>query len=378
MGGSAQNTLLSCIGLTEKSYEVILVHGLSLESQITAAESASVEKLLQKAKAKGMKQIILSPLIRSINPLKDLWALIGIFRILKKENPDILHTHTSKAGFLGRWAGKLAGVPVVVHTPHGHVFYGHFGRWVSKVFLLLERLTAPITDCVIALTDGEKKDYLDIPIYSKNHLVTIHSGVDIQRFSTPSVSISSKKLSLGLQADTRVVGTMGWLLPIKAPDILFDAMVKLWKTFPDIALIFVGKGPLQSDLAGRADRLGVSDRVRFLGWRNDVHEILPVFDLFVLPSLNEGMGRVLVEAMAAGRPIVASRTGGVPDLVKDGKNGLLVPPGDVPALAEAVMYMIKHPDQAGKMGECGRKMCPEFSRESMVDKLDSLYKDLLL
>ena len=378
MGGSAQNTLLSCIGLTEKSYEVILVHGLSLESQITAAESASVEKLLQKAKPKGMKQIILSPLIRSINPLKDLWALIGIFRILKKENPDILHTHTSKAGLLGRWAGKLAGVPVVVHTPHGHVFYGHFGRWVSKVFLLLERLTAPITDCVIALTDGEKKDYLDIPIYSKNHLVTIHSGVDIQRFSTPSVSISSKKLSLGLQADTRVVGTMGWLLPIKAPDILFDAMVKLWKTFPDIALIFVGKGPLQSDLAGRADRLGVSDRVRFLGWRNDVHEILPVFDLFVLPSLNEGMGRVLVEAMAAGRPIVASRTGGVPDLVKDGKNGLLVPPGDVPALAEAVMYMIKHPDQAGKMGECGRKMCPEFSLESMVDKLDSLYKDLLL
>jgi glycosyltransferase involved in cell wall biosynthesis len=184
-------------------------------------------------------------------------------------------------------------------------------------------------------------------------------------------------MSLGLDPDKNVIGYAGWLLPIKGPVYLIDAIAQIVPKRSDIQLVLAGKGDQEMELRARARQMKVDQYVTFVGWRPDIHEIMPLFDLFVLPSLNEGMGRVLVEAMAAGKPVIASDTGGIPDLVKHGVNGLLFPPGDEVKLAEHISYLISHPDVAKTMGDRGREMCRRFSLESMIRKLDRLYEDLL-
>lgn len=375
-GGSAINTLFTCLGLNEK-YKLVLVHGLSLESQMTDREKQSVDSGIEKAVKGGVKVIALSSLVRKISPVQDLCAFFSLWRLLIREKPSIVHTHTSKAGILGRWAAKMAGIPIIVHTPHGHVFYGHFADFISRIFLVLEKITSPITDIIVALTEAERKDYINLRICVPDNILTIHSGVEIDRYTYARVNIDEMKHSLGLNSRDLVVGTVGWLLPIKGPMYLLKAMEGVWQSHPDTSLVYVGKGDLEEELKKEAFRIGVSDRVTFLGWRDDVPEIMQLLDIFVLPSLNEGMGRVLVEAMAAGKAIVASDTGGIPDLIIHGHNGLLVPPEDSSRLAEAIITLLKDTHRRKEMGKNGTLLAKRYSVESMVDKIDTLYEELL-
>ena len=375
MGGSAQNTLLTCLELSRK-YEMVLVCGLSQESNMTDSEREAVDRQIEKARVSGVKIIQIPSLLRRISPVNDLRALYDLVRLIKAEKPDVVHTHTSKAGILGRLAANIARVRPIVHTPHGHVFFGHFGPILSRIFMWIERLFEPLTDRVVVLTDGERKDYLDLNVYPEDKLVQIHSGVDIKKFMQLPVCAVEKKRSLGLEQNGLVVGFIGWLLPIKGPMHLLKAMEDVWIDYDDTVLVFIGKGDLDVDLRAEALKAGANGRVNFLGWRNDIDEILPLFDILVLPSLNEGMGRVLVEAMAAGKPVVASNVGGIPDLVKHNLNGLLVPPGDEKALATSIKQLINDPEKAKTMGQYGREFCDQFSMEAMVEKLDNLYQEL--
>lgn len=376
MGGSAQNTLLTCLGLNGK-YDLVLAHGFSLESQMTGWEKQSVDRQTKRAEERGVKLTAIPSLVRRIDPVKDLRAFLSLWKLMIKERPHIVHTHTSKAGLLGRWAAKMAGVPIIVHTPHGHVFYGHFGSLSSKFFFIMEKLTGSITDRMVALTEAEGNDYNTFLVCNTEKIVAIHSGVDIDRYSAVEVNIEEKKRSLGLNPKGLVVGTVGWLLPIKGPMYLLKAMARIWHMHPDISLVFVGKGELEEALKAEAFRRGVYDKVTFLGWRDDIPEIMQILNVFVLPSLNEGMGRVLVEAMAAGKAIVASDTGGIPYLIKHGHNGLLVPPKDPNRLAEAIITLIKDAHRRQEMGENGKLLAKRYSAESMVKKIDTLYEELL-
>ena len=376
MGGSAQNTLLSCLELSKKNYDVVLAHGLSVESRMTDLEQKSVQKQIRQAKGNGLRVIAIPSLVRRIDPFRDIKALWILWRLLIREKPTIVHTHTSKAGILGRLAARLTGVPVIVHTPHGHVFYGHFNPVVTRFFLWIETVFAFFTVKIIALTEGERNDLIHYAVCKSDKLATIHSGVKTDRFLKARVNRKKKKKTLGLDPNRQVVGTVGWLLPIKGPGYLLRAMVHVWQECGPVDLVFVGKGQLEHDLKKEAMQLGVSEKVKFLGWRDDIHEIIPIFDVFVLPSLNEGMGRVLVEAMASGRPIVASRTGGIPDLVQHGQTGLLVAPADELGLADAIQRILRDPKKAEIMGQKGKARSRRYSVESMVAKLDALYTDL--
>ena len=376
MGGSAQNTLLTCLGLTDR-YELILVYGLSLESRMTAAESRSVEEKMAMARNKGVKCIPLPLLVRKINPLQDFRTFVSLWILLQQEKPDIVHTHSSKAGFLGRWAAWFAGVPLIVHTPHGHVFFGHFNPMMSRIFLLVEKITALITDHMVALAEGEKKDYVELSIIKPERIDIIHSGVDIDRYLKTQVNIENKKISIGLNPKSLVVGTVGWLLPIKGPMHLLNAMIKIWPSLSEVQLVYVGKGDQEEVLKQQAMKMGVSDKVKYLGWRDDVHELMPLFDLFALPSMNEGMGRVLVEAMAAGKAVVASNVGGIPDLVHHGQNGFLVEPGDVNGLSAAIEKLLADENLRHAMGKKGQAMAYNFSESKMIEKIDALYASLL-
>ena len=376
MGGSAQNTLLTCSELSCK-YDMVLACGLSEESNMTAAERQAVARRIGMAREKGVRIAIVPALVRRISPMNDLRALWSLVRLILQEKPDIVHTHTSKAGLLGRLSAKITHAGHIVHTPHGHVFYGHFGRLPSRLFIWLEKVCALFTRRVIALTTGELNDYLALAVCRPEKLRKIHSGVDIAKFRAASVNVIEKKRKLGLIQNAAVVGFIGCLLPIKGPMHLLNAMQFVWQHVPDVQLVFIGKGDLALDLRTAALNAGAGGQVKFLGWRDDVDEILPVFDVLALPSLNEGMGRVLVEAMAAGKPIVASNVGGIPDLVRHGHNGLLVPPGDEKALADAIKWLLNDPEKSNQMGRRGRRICSQFSLEAMLAKLDRLYQELL-
>jgi glycosyltransferase involved in cell wall biosynthesis len=375
MGGSAQNTLLSCEELSGK-HETILVHGLSYESGMTDLEKQIVENGIEKAKKNGVKVLSLPSMIRSIRPVKDFKALLSLVWLIFKEKPDVVHTHSSKAGILGRIAAKIVGVPHIIHTPHGHVFYGHFGFLASKIFLWVEKVFSRLTDRIVALTDGEKNDYINLSVCSPDKLLKIHSGVDLKQFMQPNGNLAEKRRSLGLEQKEAVIGFVGWLIPIKGPEYLLKAMDYIWPEHPETSLVMVGKGDLDVDLRAEALRKNVNGKVKFLGWREDINELMPVFDMLVLPSLNEGMGRVLVEAMAAGKPVVASRVGGIPDLVRHGETGYLVPPADDKALANGIKKLLDDPGRAKQMGQQGKEYCRQFSLEAMIEKLDDLYSGL--
>ena len=374
-GGSAQNTLLTCQELRQK-YDVVLAHGLSRESKMTDWERQSVERQITEACKHGLKDISIQSLVRRVDPIEDIRAFFSLWALLRREKPAIVHTHTYKAGILGCWAAKMAGVPIIVHTPHGHIFFGHFSPLVTRCFMIIERLTAAIVDRMVALTEGERRDYLAFSVANAHKMVTIHSGVNIDQFMKVKRNGREKRRSLGLNTNGFVVGTIGWLLPIKGPMYLLKAMAEVWQYHPDIQLVYVGKGDLEKELKGEAYRTGVSDKVKFLGWRDDIPEIMQILDIFVLPSLNEGMGRVLVEAMASGKPIVASNVGGIPDLVKHGHNGFLVAPGDANGLSLAIKKLIEDEQLRLEMGARGRTMARDYGVEEMIKKIDDLYTSL--
>jgi glycosyltransferase involved in cell wall biosynthesis len=375
MGGSAQNTLLSCKKLSGK-YETILVHGLSYESRMTDLEKRIIQAGVEEAKAQGVKVIALTSMVRRIRPVKDFKSLLSLTWLILREKPGIVHTHSSKAGILGRLAAKIAGVPHIIHTPHGHVFYGHFGPFASRMFMRVEKIFSRFTDRMVALTDGEKNDYINLSVCPPEKLLKIHSGVEVEKFMQANGNRVEKRRSLGLDQNEAVIGFVGWLLPIKGPDYLLKAMDDVWQVHQDASLVLVGKGDMDVDLRTEAMKKDANGKVKFLGWREDIDEIMPLFDMLVLPSLNEGMGRVLVEAMAAGKPVVASRVGGIPDLVRDGETGFLVPPADEKALANGIKKLLDDPSKAKQMGLRGQEHCRQFSLEAMIEKLDDLYSSL--
>jgi glycosyltransferase involved in cell wall biosynthesis len=381
MGGSAQNTLLTALHHDSKHYNVWLIKGSTLESAMTKAETELVEDQLETAKKQGIEIIDIPSLVRRISPINDVRGLVALFRHIRKIEPHIVHTHTSKAGLLGRLAAWLARVPRIIHTPHGHVFYGHFGRSLSRIFLQMEKLLGRITHHHIALTPEEGKDYLNLGVAKSNNLSVIHSGVDLNCFRQSATESNTKREELAIPSDSLVVGYVGWLIPIKGVTYLVKAMAEVVQRHPNSLLLMAGKGDEKGvdeiKLKEQVENLGLADNVRFLGWRPDVDKIMGCIDIFVLPSLNEGMGRVLVEAMSAGLPIVASRVGGIPDLIKDGQNGLLVPPADASALAKAISDLLADQEERIRMGEAGKEMCHPYSVEAMVEQIDDLYKDLL-
>jgi len=377
-GGSAENTLLTVLGVDKREYEVILVKGQTSESQMSEEEEASVFSDLEEAQRKGVRIITNRFLLRRENLFYDLLALFSLYRLLAKERPTIVHTHTSKAGLLGRLAAKGAGVPIIVHTPHGHVFFGYFGAFKTKIFIFMERLASRITDKIVALTHGEKEDYLFFKIADKEKFVVINSGIELERFKELPIPLKQNfKKELGIPENALIVGTVGRLVPVKGPKFLIDAAQEIIPKYPNVFFVFTGDGYLRRDLEKKASDLRIKENVVFFGWRNDAAKIISVTDIFVLPSLNEGMGRVLAEAMALGKPIVASNVGGIPDLVIHGKNGFLVPQKNSKELARYIHILLEDKEKREKMGREGREMARNFSQEIMVEKISRLYKELM-
>ena len=377
-GGSAQNTYLTLLGLKERNFQSYFVTGLSLESEMKYAEIKAQEKDIQRLEQVGIEFILCPPLVRRTNIIKDLSAFLDIWRIIKKISPEIVHTHSSKAGLLGRLAAKLARIPIVVHTPHGHVFFGYFGPLKTKIFIILERLVSRITHRIIALTNKEKEDYIKFRIANEDKFDVIYSGIELDKFKELSEDKKQNFVKeLGIPEKSLIIGTVGRLVPVKGHEFLIKAAKYIISKYPEAFFVFTGDGPLEHNLKRQARELGINNNIIFLGWRSDAAKIISVYDIFSLPSLNEGMGRVLAEAMSLGKPIVASNVGGIPDLVTHGKNGFLVPARNPEKLAKYIQILIEDKEKKEKMGQAGKEMAKIFSKEKMVENIANLYEKLL-
>jgi glycosyltransferase involved in cell wall biosynthesis len=376
-GGSAENTFLTICGLDKEKYEILLIKGFSRESCVSLLETEAVESNLAELEKCGVRILTIPELQRNINPVKDLKAFFKLMNILKCEKSDIVHTHTSKAGILGRWSAFLSKVPVIVHTPHGHVFWGYFNKWNTSIVVFLERLAALITDRIITLTEQEKKDHLRFAIAHEGKFAVIHSGVDLKKYSDTNVAPAEMKKQLGIPDGAFVVGTVGRLTHVKGHRHLIEAAAIVVRRKPNTVFVCMGDGELLTELTELATSLGIQDRVKFLGWRPDVADVMSTFDIFVLPSLNEGMGKVLVEAMALEKPIIASNVGGIPDLIFSEENGLLVAPENAAAIAETIEGLCCDSVKRINMGKKGKILAAAFSAEAMIKKIDRLYNELI-
>ncbi len=375
-GGAQKNTLLTINGLKKEGYDARLAYGFT---------SGDEGELITAAESMGIDLYYIPQMKREISPMNDIRAFLELYKLIKKEGFGIVHTHTSKAGILGRFSARLAGVPVIIHSPHGHIFDPEANiRGVSKgifgirFFVFLERLAARRTDKIITLTKLEIEQHLKAGVGEREKFIAIYSGIEIEKFLSVGVNAGEKKRDLQIPSGVPVLGTVGRLDSVKGHKFLLDAIPYIKRASQGIKVLIIGDGPLRLDLENQAKRLGVEDNVLFLGMRDDVPELLNCIDVFVLPSLYEGMGRALVEAEAAGVPVVATQVGGVPEVVLDGKTGILIPPKDPARLAEAVILLLKDKDKRISMGIEGRKFVTRlFGTEAMINKVSDLYEDML-
>jgi len=370
-GGSAENTYLTLKGMDKNRFEMTLLSGT--EDDPTQDRSAQIEEM-------QIQHILIPPLKRNINLVRDFKAFLVMRHILKKNNFTIVHTHTSKAGFLGRLAARSARTPLVIHTPHGHVLFGYFGKVKTQIFKLLEKFTARITDTIIALTEREKKDYVTAKMANRDKITVIHSGIELEKYKNLSnEDRETLKKTLKIPNEALIIGTAGRLVPVKGPEYLIKAAEIILSKNPDadVYFLFAGDGDQKIVLMDLADKLGIKKNIVFLGFRDDLIAILSLCDIFVLPSLNEGMGRVLVEAMALGKPIIASNICGIPDLIQNGKNGYLVPPKNPDELARYIQILLEDKNKRIQMGMEGEKLSSNYSAVNMVEKIESLYAHLL-
>ena len=324
----------------------------------------------------------LPQLSREIAPFYDTLSVLRLVGLIRRTRPHILHTHTAKAGAVGRLAALLAGdarPPIVVHTFHGHVLHGYFNPVLSRLFRGLERRLAAQSTRLVAVGPQVRDDLVALGVAPPERFSVIRLGVDLDhRIAASDRQRAELRRLFGVPPDAFVVGWIGRMTAIKrVPDVLL-AFRDLLRRGVDARLCLVGDGPDRERAERRARELGVSRSTLFIGYQRDVAPYYSLFDALLLPSANEGTPVVAIEALASRRPVVATRVGGVPDVVSDGVDGYLVGVGDVTAMAGRLAALAADPAARAAMGEAGREsVVSRYRVERMLDEVDALYRELL-
>lgn len=337
--------------------------------------TASTGLLLPEAQAiKGLTLKKSRCLERSINPLKDLCAFIEIYRFIKKNRITAIHTHSSKAGILGRLAGRMAGVKVIVHTVHGWSFNSFQPCWRRLLFVRLERFAARFTTMLVVVCLHDLDKGLAHGIAGASRYRLIRYGIRRQDFTLQRGSLRQE---LGIAEGVPLVGMVACLKPQKAPQDFIRLAWLTLRTVPSAHFVLIGDGVLRARLQRQIARRGLGGRVTLCGWRTDMPRILADFDVFVLTSLWEGLPVAALEAMACGKPVLATRTGGIEEVVVEGKAGYLVDPGDTEALAMRLASVLGDESLRTRLGQYAR-LClrEEFDTSYMAGRTQALYEEL--
>jgi len=348
-----------------------LTSGLSLRGHDVTAVCSAVRDPTFQNDMESMRQsavkVIELPMLRAISPRTDFKHFLFLYRLLKQESFDIIHTHSSKAGVLGRFAAMFAGQTSVIHTPHtfAFAFKGHFSFFKRQLFLEIERFLGRTTSHLVDVSNSERVEALGYRIIPSDRIGVIENGIDPWplRWSEPPDP------GEGVFKDRNFspcLGAVGLLNAAKGHDVLLDAFVKIRKVFPNAGLAIIGQGELAGKLKSQISELGLEDCAFLAGYRNDVPSALKDFDLFVFPSLWEGM--------PAGVPAVVTDVNGSRDIVINEECGLICPPGDVDALASACMKMLSDKNMMANMAQEGiRRVMKYYTLDKMLDKMENLY-----
>jgi len=365
LGGAQKHALELTLALNSKKYEK---HFISNPSGL----------LLDECRAMPQVQVFFLPqLKRAVSPGHDLLSLVCIFNYIKRHKIDIVHTHSSKAGIIGRWAAYFAGVRVIIHTVHGWSFHNYLSKPIKQFYIFLEKITAAITAGFIAVSTSDIKKALKNKIGKNNQYHLIRYGVSPPLSKANSVELLRNEFSVG--ADKLCVGMIACLKPQKNPFEFIYLAEAISRKRSDVMFLSVGDGPLREKMQRLIDKKNLRERVKLCGWRRDMGNMLLLFDVAVLPSLWEGLPIALLEAMSFSRPVVAYNSDGTGEIIKQGENGYLIEPGDRGAFFEKVEFLLNNKKLRETMGANARKIFSQevFTPNAMLKKTELLYERLL-
>ena len=370
IGGPAIHVTNLNSGLDPDRYVSLLVSG---------TENPGEGSLRDLAESAGVEVTVI-PQIRSAASLgpRDVLALFKLYRLMRRERPQIVHTHESKAGFLGRLAARIAGVPIVLHTHHGHVLRGYYGPLKSWALRRMEQLLALLTDRLIAVSEQVKRDLVQYRVARSEKISVVPLGFDLEPFLSSEVHRGSFRREMNLNGSTRLVGIVGRLFPIKNHRLFLDAAALVTAEEPASRFVVVGDGVLRQELDQYARDLSIRDMVIFTGWRRDLPRIYADLDVLVVSSDNEGTPVSAIESMASGCPVVATRVGGIPDVISDGDTGYLVPAGDADALASRILSLLRDDQEVSRLRAAARAFARDrYNLQRLISDIQAIYENLI-
>ena len=371
IGGAQENTLFSIYGLMDAGHQVELVTGPS--------PGPEGELLKNSGKNVDLKVVECPDLVRNISPLQDWKAYRFLLNYFRSNKFDVVHTHSSKAGIIGRLAAHAAGVPLVVHTVHGLAFHRFEKPWKNWIYILLEKIAAAKCHKIYAVAQAMINQCLAAGIGKKEQYQVVYSGMELEPFLTSEKDEDLRK-ELNIPESAKVLGTVARLFPLKGYEELFKVIPSLIVEFPDLHFLFVGDGSLRQTLEAQAEAGGFRDRISFAGLipPAQVYRYVAQMDILVHFSLREGLPRAVVQGLASGKPAVAYNLDGTPEVVLSGKTGFLVEPGDTAGIRDALNILLTDDDARIRMGQNGRALVRDlFGWKRMADILMNDYENEL-
>ena len=371
IGGAQENTLYSVLGLSETpGYEVTLITGPTLgpEGKIEIPEKRS------------FRLIEIPTLVRAINPIMDVIGLVALWRIFKHEKFHIVHTHSSKAGILGRIAAKLAGIPVIIHTIHGLAFHPFQSNLLNKFYKWIEKWVGTMTTKFITVADAMAREAMAAGISSSDRYVTVRSALDLDGYMDDKKSSEGLKEKYGIQTDDIVVGKIARLFPLKGHEYLLEIASRVVKCCSSVKFIFVGDGVLRESLEKGVQDHGLKDYFVFTGLvqPEEIPAYIGIMDVLVHVSLREGLAKAIPQAFALKKPVVCFDLDGSKELVEDGVTGYLVPVKDTSVLADRLVRLVNDGSLRERMGQAGfERLMPDYKKEYMVQKIHQIYQRCL-
>lgn len=364
VGGPARHAILLNRQLNERGFESQLISGVEAEREGVI-------------KATGLVHTKVPTLKRPVDPVADIRTLHWLTGALRERHPSIVHTHMAKAGALGRIAARRAGVPIIVHTYHGHVLEGYFGKGTTAAISAVERRLARFSDALVAVSETVRDGLLELGIGTQSQWRVIPLGLDLGHLLTLPDDRDRARAALGLSPKGIVVGFVGRLVSIKAPEVFLECVACIARQRPDVSFVIAGDGELRCSVERAASNLG-TDRIQFLGWVMDLGALYGALDIVVLTSRNEGTPVTLIEAGAAAKPAVAHGVGGVTDVVRHGETGFILPSNDPDEIAGSVLTLIDDAELRLRMGNAARDwVASKFAASRLVDDVAALYSELL-
>jgi glycosyltransferase involved in cell wall biosynthesis len=371
IGGAQENTILTCEGLARRGHDVTLIAG---------PQTGPEGSLWPRAETFGGRLVRVDSLRREVRPLADAQCARELTRLCRAERFDVVHTHSSKAGILGRYAAHRAGVAHVVHTIHGMSFNRTQRRAIRAAYAAMERVAARWTDAIISVADAMTEQAVAAGVAAREKFVTIRSGMETVTFRKSEADRRSVRDEWGIPNDAVVVGTIARLFRNKGYEHLLAAMPAIAGADPRIRFVWVGDGANREQYLAELRRLGLRERVHLTGLvpPGDIPRLLNGFDVLVHASLWEGLARALVQASLCEVPVVSFDNDGAPEVVEDGRTGFLVPLGDTSLLADRVVRLCADEQPRMEMGRRARESClRRFDHERMVEDIDALYRKLI-